>query len=57
LSYRNESAKVAIIAVSGLDIENAPDAIRILDDDEKAVNTMDTLGGPQTLNIISELAI
>jgi anti-repressor protein len=37
-----------------LEISNSRDAVSSLDDDEKGVATTDTLGGAQSLNIISE---
>lgn len=37
-----------------LDIANARDAIAKLDEDEKGVVTADTLGGKQTINVVTE---
>jgi prophage antirepressor-like protein len=37
-----------------LELDNVAMAIRILDPDEKGVNTVDTLGGPQQMSMVSE---
>lgn len=37
-----------------LEIGNPSDAARRLDDDEKGVDTVDTLGGPQNVTIVNE---
>lgn len=37
-----------------LEIANVPQAASRLDDDEKGIITVDTLGGPQKLTIINE---
>jgi prophage antirepressor-like protein len=45
---------VAVDVCRVLDIANSRDAVSGLDDDEKGVGSADTLGGKQTVNIISE---
>lgn len=44
------AADVAVI----LDLGNPRPSLALLDDDERGVHTLDTLGGPQSLTIISE---
>lgn len=39
---------------STLDIRNTSDAIATLDEDEKGIGTVDTLGAPQSVTVISE---
>ncbi len=45
---------VAADACAVLEIGNTTDAVNRLDDDEKGVDSIETLGGPQKLNIVSE---
>lgn len=45
---------VAADVCKALDLKNPRQAISSLDDDEKGVTTMDTLGGPQQVSIINE---
>jgi prophage antirepressor-like protein len=44
----------AIDACAVLEIGNVTDVVNRLDDDEKGVDTIETLGGPQQLNIVNE---
>lgn len=45
---------VAADVCAALSIENNRDAMSRLDDDEKGVGSIDTLGGPQAMTVISE---
>lgn len=48
---------VAADVCAALDVRNPRDAVERLDEDEKGVVTADTLGGPQSLNIVSEAGV
>ncbi len=48
---------VAVDVCRALEIRNSRDAVAALDEDEKGVARTDTLGGTQTLNIVSESGV
>jgi prophage antirepressor-like protein len=45
---------VAADACAALDITNPRSSLALLDEDEKGVHTMDTLGGPQQMAVVNE---
>jgi hypothetical protein len=57
LSIGGEPWFVATDVCRALDIGNSRMAVDRLDEDEKGVSTIDTLGGPQEVTIISEAGV
>lgn len=48
---------VASDVCAALDIQNTADALRRLDDDEKGIDSIDTLGGRQTVAVVTEYGL
>lgn len=48
---------VAADVCENLEVENSRGAIQRLDDEEKGVRTVDTLGGPQSMSVVNEAGL